>query len=189
MKEAWMLLIPSYMSRAALGVCLLTLTLPSFAQSVADVARQERERQKAANSKTVITGIGAQPSIPEESEAKTAQAADATSGTSAAPKKSGVTDNKGRDEKYWRGAFQKAREDAKRADSRVEVLDLKVKELNTKLLRQSDIYNREYRLGTEITSVQKELDDARKEAEQAGKKITDLEDELRKSGGPAGWAR
>jgi hypothetical protein len=69
------------------------------------------------------------------------------------------------------------------------LLDLRVKDLNTQLLRQSDIYNRENRLGPEITAAQKELDDARKEAAASQQKVTDLEDELRKAGGPPGWSR
>jgi hypothetical protein len=185
-----MLLVPSTMRRTTLAVCLFGVTLTSFAQSVADVARTERERQKASNSKVAITGTGAPAAAPDDAASKPPAASAAPATSEAAPSKTTeLTDNKGHNEKYWRAAFQKARDDAKRADSRVELFDLKMKDLNTQLLRQSDIYNREYRLGSEMTSVQKELDDARKEAEQAKKKISDLEDELRKSGGPAGWAR
>ena len=101
----------------------------------------------------------------------------------------GPTDNKGRDEKYWRAEFQKARNDAKAAEDKVQVLDLKIKDLNTQLLRQRNVYNRENRLGPEIADTQKQLDEARKQADEAKKKITDLEDELRRSGGPPGWAR
>ena len=72
---------------------------------------------------------------------------------------------------------------------RIQLLDLKVKELNTQLLNRSDIYNKENRLGPEIADTQKQLDDARNEAVQAKQKLSDLEDELRKSGGPPGWAR
>ena len=71
----------------------------------------------------------------------------------------------------------------------IQFLDLKIKQLNTDMLQYSSFYNREYRLGPDIAATQKELEDARKESELANKKIIDLEDELRKSGGPAGWAR
>lgn len=99
------------------------------------------------------------------------------------------TDNQGRDEKYWRGVFQKARDDARNAVNKVQILDLKLKDQNTQYLRQSDIYNRENRLGPEITATQKELDAARAEAERANQKILDLEQELRRAGGLPGWAR
>ena len=165
-----------------LALLFFAFALDCSAQSLADIARKERERQKTVQSKIVVTG-GAATTVA------------GTSSTSAAPaptppvKPPELTDKQGHDEKYWRAAFQKARDDVKRAETRVELLDLKVKELNTQLLRQSDIYNRENRLGPEITAAQKELEDTRKEAAQAKQKIPDLEDELRRSGGLAGWAR
>jgi chromosome segregation ATPase len=168
------------------ALVFLTFSLNSFAQSIAEVARQERERQKSARSTVVITSQTRTTTAESPSTTSTPAAATATT---AAAGSSGPTDNNGRDEKYWRAAFQKARDDAKRAETKVEVLDLRVKDLNTQLLRQSDIYNKENRVGADITAAQKELEDARKETEQAKKKVTDLEDELRKSGGPAGWAR
>ena len=163
---------------------VLVFTLDCSAQSVvADAARKERERRKNVRSAVTITGA-------------TAAGAPTTSSTTTAPqapppvvKPVEPTDNKGRDEKYWRAAFQKARDELKRSDEKVQLLELKIKDLNTQLLRQSDIYNREYRLGPQITEAQKQLDDARKEAEQARQKITGLDDELRKSGGLPGWAR
>ncbi len=166
-------------------ITLITLTFAStaFAQSVADVARKERARQKGAQSKVVVTAnstITAPTPTPAQPipSAKPAEA-----------KPAGVTDNKGRDEKYWRAAFDQAREDVKRAEARAELLDLRIKDLNKQMLQLSSFYNREYRLGPEVDSAQKELENAKKDVEQAKKKVSDLEDELRKSGGPAGWAR
>ena len=169
------------------GNLLLFLMLGLFAadclaQSVADIARQERERQRSAKSRVVATSYGTTGSL--STDTKPAPAA-----STATEKPSGPTANNGKDEKFWRTAFQNARDNAKRAAARVEILDLKVKQLNTDMLQYSSFYNREYRLGPEIAATQKELEDARKESELANKKIIDLEDELRKSGGPAGWAR
>jgi len=154
------------------------------AQTLADVARRERERQKRLHSQVIVVN-GATTTTPAS-----------TSSTSAAPappaeaaKPTGPTDNKGHDEKYWRAQFQKARDDVKRAEERVQILDLRVKDLNSKLLSRRDIYNRENQLRPEITAAQKELEEARAQAEQAKRKITDLEDELRRAGGPPGWSR
>jgi hypothetical protein len=168
-------------------VTLLIFTVNSFGQSIADIAKRERERQKAAQSKVVVTSNEPAATAPAKTPSSTSAPTQAE--TSAAPKSTGPTDNKGHDEKYWRTQFEKARTDAKRAQDRLVLLDLRVKDLNTQLLRQSDVYNRENRIGPEITAAQKELDDARKEAAAAQQKVTDLEDELRKSGGQAGWAR
>jgi hypothetical protein len=152
-----------------------------LAQSVADIARTERERQKSAKSRVVATSYGT-------TTGSLSTATKPAPGTTP-DKPSGPPANNGKDEKFWRTAFQNARDNAKRAAARVEILDLKIKQLNTDMLQYSSFYNREYRLGPEIAATQKELEDARKESELANKKIIDLEDELRKSGGQAGWAR
>jgi len=170
------------------SLLLAAFALDCSAQTLADVARRERERQQRVHSAVVIAnGVTTTTAASTSSTAAAASTAPATSPTEAKP--AGPTDNKGHDEKYWRTQFQKARADLKAAEDKTQVLDLKIKELNTQLLRQSDVYNRENRLGPEITDAQKQQDEARKQVDQAKKKITDLEDELRRSGGPAGWAR
>ena len=170
------------------ALLILTFSLDCFAQSVADVARKERERHKSTKSTIVVTGSGTSATASPSTTRSTPAEPTAASTTSAA-KPSELIDNKGRNETFWRAAFQRARDDVKRAEARAQLLDLKLKDLNTQLLRQSEVYNRENRIGLEITTTQKELEDARKEVEQAKKKIGDLEEELRRSGGPAGWAR
>jgi hypothetical protein len=164
---------------------LFVFSLDCSAQSIADAARTERERQKAMHSVITVTGVAATVAS-GTAATQTAPGAAPAASIGTAP---GPTDNKGRDEKYWRSAFQKARDDIKHSDEKIQLLDLKIKDLNTQLLRQSDLYNRENRLGPQITETQKQLDDARKEAEQARQNVTDLEDDLRKSGGLPGWSR
>jgi hypothetical protein len=170
-------------------VILLIFTVNSFGQSLAEIAKRERERQKAAKTKIVVTNNESVAAAPAPVKTPPTAPATTQAASSAAAQPAGPTDNNGRDEKYWRGLFQKARDDAKRAQDRAVLLDLRMKDLNTQLLRQSDVYNRENRIGPEMATVQKDLEDANKEAAAAQQKITDLEDELRKSGGPAGWAR
>jgi chromosome segregation ATPase len=169
------------------SLLLVAFALDCSAQTLADVARRERERQKRLHS-TVVVANGATTTTTASTSSTAATTAVAAPEANAA-RPTGPTDNKGHDEKYWRDQFQKARDAARAADAKVQVLELRVRDLNTLLLRQSDIYNREYRLGPEIADAQKQLDDARVAADQAKKKITDLEDELRRSGGPPGWAR
>ena len=162
----------------------------AFGQSIADAARKERERQNQAKSKIVpvtsnnVTGSPATTSAATSSTAATPSTASA-SGLNTPELK----DNQGHDEKYWRTAYQKARDDVKRADDRAQVLEIKLKDLNAQLLNRSDIYNKENVLGQQITTTQKELDDAKKAATQAKQKLSGLDEELRKSGAPAGWAR
>ena len=167
------------------GTCLFVFAINCSAQSVsiADAARKERERQNQLQSKVVVSNAGAS-TAPKPSDPATSLA-----NAAAGPAKPAAPSAPVHDEKYWRELFQKARENAKRADDKVQLLDLKVNQLNMDLLNRTDIYNREYRIGPEITKTQAELEVARKEAEIANQKITDLEDELRRSGNPPGWAR
>jgi hypothetical protein len=159
----------------------------SFSQSVVETAKKERARQQAVNSKVVVTSNTRTANSIESGS--TANASAASTQTKPAEKPAGIVDKNGHDEKFWRAAFQKARDDAQRTAARVELLDLKIKQLNTQLLQDSTIYNRENVIGAELTTAQKDLEQARKEADLAKKKISDLEDELRRAGGPAGWAR
>ena len=166
------------------SLLLAAFALDCSAQTLADVARQERERQQRLHSTVVVTNG---TTITTTASTSSTVAAPAT--PPAGEKPTGPVGNKGRDEKYWRTQFQKARADMKASEDKAQLLDLKIKDLNTQLLRQSDVYNRENRLGPEITEAQKQLDAALKEVDQAKKKITDLDDDLRRSGGPPGWAR
>jgi hypothetical protein len=172
-----------------ISLCLLSFlcSVPALgsAQSLADAARKERERQKEVQKEVkgpVTTfsaqGAGAVTTVTATSSSTTAQL-----------KPFELKDNNGNDEKYWRKLFDKARSDLKQAEDQVQLLDNKIKNLNTEVLNRSDIYNRENVLGAQVSKNQKELDDAKKKVDDAKQKISDLEDELHKAGGPAGWAR
>jgi chromosome segregation ATPase len=165
--------------------------LDASAQTLADIARRERARQRPGQNIIVITnGVTVTTAASTSGTAVVPAPAGNEAQTAAKPGGPGeITDNQGHNQKYWRDAFQKARDEVTRAEAKVQILEMKVRDLNMGVLRQSDVYNRENRLGAEITAAQAELDQARREAEQARQKITDLEDELRRSGGPPGWAR
>ncbi len=171
--------------------CLSALILTSwmssavYGQTLADVARQERARKKALESKIVIN----ETSAPAGKTVTTAAATDkpiVTAATPTAPK--GPVDNKGRDETYWRTTFQNARQGLKRAEDRAKLLDVKLTDLNSQLLREG-IANRERELRESIDTTKKEQAAANIELQAAQQKIRDLEEELRLSGGPPGWAR
>jgi hypothetical protein len=180
-----------------LCVLLFMFAETASAQSLADAARKERERQQQVRGTVTITsGVDPVTGLAAATAAGTARTtagvtaviAAGTSGTTA-QKATGPVDNQGRGETYWRDVFQKARDDVRRAEERVQVLDLKIKDMNTQLLQNSLIYNREYRIGAEITTAQQELETARKEADAARQRLLSLEDDLRRAGGLPGWAR
>jgi len=169
---------------------LLVFTFETSAQTIADIARRERARQKQVqhlNKRTYTNATAAAP--PKPVEAGSTAEATPEKKEKAAAQPTGPVDNQGRDEKFWRDAFQKARDELRRAEEMVQLTELRLKDLNTQLLRQSDIYNRENVLGPQIISTQRELDARKIEVEQARNKIANLEEDLRVSGGLPGWAR
>src|SRR5215471_453604 len=153
----------------------------SAQSSLADAARRERARQKAVHSSVTFTDVATSTEVTTSSAVSSVPAP--------VVKPFVMTDNNGHDEEYWRERFDKARADLKSAEDRVQLLDNKVRGLNTAFLTRIDIYDKENTLGPEISDGQKQLEDARNQVEQAKQKISDLEDELHRAGGPAGWAR
>ena len=65
---------------------------------------------------------------------------------------------------------------------------MKLNDLQGALYRES-IYAREMEIREQLTLTEKDQAAAREEFEASQKKIADLEEELRRSGGPPGWAR
>jgi hypothetical protein len=164
------------------------------AQGVADLARQERARKKPGDSKAVLTNNsetlpkGTEPGSLNVTPAPAAATGTAKTPEAAASDTTGLKDNKGRDEKYWRSTFEKARQDLKRAEDKLAVLELKRNDLQGALYREG-IYEREQQIRQEISETEKAEAMARDDVAAAQKNISDLEDELRRSGGPPGWAR
>jgi hypothetical protein len=158
-------------------------------QGIADLARQERARRKPGESKAVLTNNS--QTVPKGSEpgnvtvSKPAPAPAAGTATAATGE---VKDNKGRDEKYWRSTFEKARQNLKRAEEQLTVLDLRMNDLQGSLYREG-VYAREQEIRQQIAETEKAQTIARDDVAAAQKNISDLEDELRRSGGPMGWAR
>ncbi len=174
--------------RILVAFLLLTFTFEASAQTIADIARRERARQRQLQIHSKGTYTNSTTPTPATTSKASEPAGEKPQQTTA-QQPTGPRDNQGRDEKYWRDAFQKARGDLRRAEENVQILEARVKDLNTQLLRQSDIYNREAVVGAQIAAAQKELDTARTDAEEARNKVASLEEELRSSGGLAGWAR
>jgi hypothetical protein len=156
--------------------------------SLADVARQERARQKDLASKVTVTnetlGTTAADTAPAKPPA-TSKAATEPVPEKAAETPAPVT----HDEKWWRDSFKTGRDDLKRAEDRVQVLKLELNKLNMDMLTRDDIYNKEGQLGPKITLKNAELAAAEKDADKARQKVAQLEDDLRKSGSPVGWSR
>ena len=172
--------------------CMSWIAGVAHGQTLADMARRERARKKPIHSGEVYTNesLKAGPGqAPKTIEPMKDQAKPGTAKDDAKPKgPAGPTDNKGRDEKFWRETFEKARQALKRAEDKLRLLDLRMTDLSSQLLRES-VYTREMELRAEIDRTAKDQAAARVEVTAGQQKIRDLEDELRRSGGLPGWAR
>jgi len=147
------------------------------AQTIADAARQERERRKAVERESSLSI----PMVTSITPAATAGSAVTTRvNTSTAneeSKSTGPTDSQGHDEKYWRPKFDAARLAVKRAEDNLKLLDLRVNQTSLKMRGLSGII------------ALQNSDIAQKALADAQQKLADLEDQLRRSGGLPGWSR
>ncbi len=149
------------------------------AQTIADAAREERERRKEIESKTsetipVVTYAGVAPPTTK------VKIADEKS------QHSRPTDFNGHDEKYWRPKFDAARLGLKHAEDNLKPLDQKVADLNSRLTR---INNSTPSIRAALERATHEQSAGRKAVADANQKIADLEDELRRARGLPGWSR
>ena len=185
--------------RRFLGIVLFAelflIVAPAPAQSMADLPRKERDRRREAANKVYtnsdLPAAAAPAPTPATSGAETkpgeAKPAEALEQKPAA-RPTGPTDNKGRDEKYWRSAFQAARDEIKSAQDDVRIAELKVNDLKRQLMTETSLYNREYRLAGEIEAAKTALEKSCLNVENARQQLAGLEEELRRSNGPSGWA-
>lgn len=174
------------MRLAAPAMLLLGLfCLESHAQSLPELARQERERRLEVRPGRVFTnenirapqvGGTAVPFAPRETVAEPEQA-------------SGSMDATGRTEQQWRDLFGEARGELSRAEQRLTLAQQELNDLNYRLLTESSLYNREYQLQPEINAKREELDQAEVYREQAAQALRQLQQELRRAGAPPGWGR
>jgi hypothetical protein len=96
-------------------------------------------------------------------------------------KSTGPTDLQGHDEKYWRPKFDAARLAVKRAEDNLKRLDPKVTDPNSVLISRSST--------TTLQKATNNREAARKTLADAQQKFADLEEQLRRAGGPSGWSR
>jgi len=165
-------------------------------QTIADLARQERAKRQSQTKAAVITTpmIRSTPAKPTETltepvvetKKETVNPKPETPGAeAAAPKQTAATET--RDEKWWRSQFETARGDVKSAENRVAVLENELKTVNREFLQRSfDPDNSGPRAIADTTA---RLDAAKKELDEARNKISQLEEEMRRTGAPPGWAR
>jgi hypothetical protein len=167
-------------------LCVVTLAACgstwAHAQTIADVARQERARRQAlakvaiTNETLKVDSTLYRETVKEEPEAKESAA------EAAAPKAEPA-----KDEKWWRTEFEKVRADISRAEGQLVVLDADLKKANFEYLTRS--YDPDGSGKKAIDTINGKINSAKQDLAASQQKLAQLEEDLRRAGGPAGWAR
>ncbi len=198
---------------AAFAFASGALLLPSNSQaqssgtdSVADAARKAREAKKAAPAgKKVYTDDDVKPATPSASAQPTSQTGSASAtGDAHAPAQAAPADgtqpaadanaaaaaNPGKaDEKAWRDKFRGQRDQIARLEKELDVLQREQDKAQVQYYPDpqkalSEGYSRK-----DINEKDTKIAAKKDEIDKAKQALSDLEDELRKSGGDPGWSR
>lgn len=169
------------------SVCLLSLlpALPVLCQSLADLAKKEREKQQGKPRK-VYTNDDLNKYENLRSSVPATPAAQSSDGTGKSSKAmlAGPDDSS---ERAWSKRFIEAKARVQDSKTKAEGLQTKLNDLNMKLLRQSDVLDRENVYGPLIAQAKQQIDENKAEGIAAQLALDDLREELRKSGNPASW--
>jgi hypothetical protein len=162
------------------------------AQTIADIARQERARRQGNPKAVVITNKdlktdAAIPNTEEKPDGESKPDASPTTAAVAAEVPVAPSGPGGHDENWWRGQFEKVRGEIQRLETQVPVLEFDFNTANREFLERS--YDPDGRGKKAIDEAKARMDDAKREIAKSRDKLTQLEEDLRRAGGPAGWTR
>jgi hypothetical protein len=195
--------------RVLLTAVVLVSGSPLFAQSLADVARQEGERRQTAKGGTGKTftnkDLKAVPMPPQapDSGAPAAGAADPPAGATAKPaapdaaadarpadaaKPAPEKKEEVRDQAYWSKRMNGMRAQLERDQTYAAALETRINSLNMDFVNRDDPAQRDQIANDRLKAIS-ELERLKKNIEQDKRDIVDLEEEARKAGVPPGWLR
>jgi chromosome segregation ATPase len=156
--------------------------------SVADAARKAREQKKsdAAPAKTftndnVANIKGDVSTVGNEPEAKKAD--DEKAGTEPKPAEAK------KDEKYWRKRFADLRQKIADTEKEIDVLQRELEVAQKQYYPDPNVALQQQYSREDINKKTKAIDDKKQELSGLNQQLSDLQDELRKSGGDPGWSR
>jgi len=181
-------------------IFLIAFVSASYAQqSLADLAKQEKERREEIKNNRVITDEEAasyvkegqaSPALPEQpleaahSEKQESEAANKPQTNN--PETDEPKDFAGRPESFWRNTMAEARKSVKDLTNEANVIVLKIAEMQNKFYSMDDGFKRED-IQREIQKSYYEQDLNKQNLEKAKSGLQDLENEARKSGALPGW--
>jgi hypothetical protein len=171
---------------------------------VADAARKAREAKKdAPKPKRVITDDDLKTSGPRSDVAPASAPVDATGATTtAAGQAAGGTSKAGdatksgdepkedpNGEAAWRKRFKEAHDQIAKAERELDVLSRELEKAQVEYYPDPQKAMKQQNTRDDIKEKQAKIDAKKKELDQLRQALSDLEDQLRKSGGDPGWAR
>jgi hypothetical protein len=190
------------LSRGLLAGALLTVAVPVYAQSLADIARKEQERRKVTPpAAKTYTNEDLKKVIPFPGQAKPGDPA-AKPGSSSEPTKvddplkpgetakpdGAKTPEPAKDEKFWRGRITAVREEIARNESFRDALQNQINSLSAEFAGRDDPAQRA-QIADSRQKKMAELGRVNSELEKATKVIVEIEEEARRAGVPPGWLR
>jgi hypothetical protein len=192
------------LSSGLLAAVLLTVAVPAHAQTLGELAKKEQERRKTAPpaAKTYtnddLKKIPAPPppaAAGDPSKAGDAKKPDDASAKPGDPSKpdakadaSKSTDEKPKDEAYWRNRITAVREEIRRNEMFRDALQVRVNSLSADFAGRDDPVQRA-QIADDRQKAIAELARVNAEIEKGNKTIADIEEEARRAGVPPGWLR
>jgi hypothetical protein len=182
--------------RSTIAALILLTAGVASAQSLADVARQEEARRKAvAGAGKVYTNEALQPapppspgSVPAATPAPAAPAAPAAPDADGAKPADPAAKPALNAEAEWKKRMADTREALSRAQAFAEALQTRINVLSADFVNEADPIKRNV-VATDREKALKELDRVKAEVTAHQKMITQIQEEARKAGVPAGWVR
>jgi hypothetical protein len=171
------------------ALVLIGVANVATAQSLGDVAKKEEQRRKTVKSPgKVYTNdqlkADPTPSVPATSANGTTNAPAATA---PAPAPSDDSADKG-DEKTWRKRIADARDALQRSQAFADALQSQLNALTTDFVNRDDPAQRQ-QIANKRDAAMAELERVKKEVAAQNKAITDIQEQARRAGVPAGWVR
>lgn len=185
----------------AIGLAVLVVSASSAAaQSLGEIARQEEARRKAIRSSGKVytnenldaqpapaTPPAPQPTTPAAPAAPSTSTPPAAPAPGAAPSASSAS-GAPKTEADWRKRVTDERDALSRAQIFADALQTKLNSLETDFVNTDDPARRAL-VDADRQKSRAELDRVKQEIQQHQKAITDVQDEARRAGVPAGWVR
>jgi hypothetical protein len=176
-----------------LAVMLMLVPAPGRAQSLADLARQERAKKQSKTVKEYTNDdipkatLSGSPAAPATAKAEAAKGEEGKDGE---PAKKDDTEQKQADlEKEYREKAVKLKENLTTEERRLDVLQRELNLAQQQYYSDPNVALREQYSRDDINKRTAEIEAQQQNVDKAKQAITDLEEELRKKDLPPGWAR